>query len=65
MSDNVLLQKALRALEKYAFNKEEKLIQAIREQLKTPTKQRTVYILDSVKRKQSLKPLVPAGGSHD
>jgi ribosomal protein L18E len=65
MPDNILLQNALRALEKYAFNKEEKLIQAIRERLKTPTKQRTVYILDSVKRKQTLKPLVPVGGRHD
>ncbi len=51
MTDRALLQVALHALEKHALTKEEKLIALIREQLKKPERQKTVYVLDTVKRK--------------
>jgi hypothetical protein len=45
MNDRKLLQAALHALEKHALNKEEKLILAIRERLKLPERESTVYVV--------------------
>ena len=45
MTDRALLQAALHALEKYALNKEPKLVQQIRDQLKKPARDSAVYVL--------------------
>ncbi len=58
MSDRALLQQALHALEKYALDKEEKLIRSIRDQLSRPAREPVTYVLGNANR-MSLDKLNP------